>query len=288
VEDPRLSYSRLELDMTSLAKPVCLCGKEEFKKTFTYKAPPAGEIRFQFSGSAEYFREVIQCETCGHYLSMHAMDASQLYSGDYIESTYGADGLKKNFERIQALPPEKSDNVARVRRVVEFMDKISATFKSKRVLDVGSGLGVFLSRMKDAGWNGTGLDTDPRQIKHLQETVGVSGVCAEFKSAKELGRFELITFNKVLEHVLDPVSMLANAKEFLIPGGIVYIELPDGEMAALEGGHREEFFIDHPHIFSLASTAVLAARAGFAVKTLERLREPSTKYTIRAFLERFP
>jgi flavin-dependent dehydrogenase len=30
--------------------------------------------------------------------------------------------------------------------------------------------------------------------------------------------------------------------------------------------------------------ALLAARAGFNVQVIERLREPSTKYTLRAFL----
>jgi hypothetical protein len=38
----------------------------------------------------------------------------------------------------------------------------------------------------------------------------------------------------------------------------------------------------------MASLALLATRAGFRVQTLERLREPSTKFTLRAFLTAAP
>ena len=38
-------------------------------------------------------------------------------------------------------------------------------------------------------------------------------------------------------------------------GDLVYVELPDAEGAALHGPGREEFFIEHHHVFSAASTA---------------------------------
>jgi hypothetical protein len=47
---------------------------------------------------------------------------------------------------------------------------------------------------------------------------------------------------------------------------------------------KTPFFIDHHHIFSAVSLALLAARAGFNVQVIERLHEPSTKYTLRGFL----
>jgi hypothetical protein len=93
-----------------------------------------------------------------------------------------------------------------------------------------------------------------------------------------------VTFNKVLEHVEDPVALLAKAAELLEPQGFVYAEVPDGEAAAVEGPGREEFFIEHHHVFSPASLALTAARAGLSALAIERLREPSTKFTLRAFL----
>jgi hypothetical protein len=107
-------------------------------------------------------------------------------------------------------------------------------------------------------------------------------------ASQGLGRFDVVTFNKVLEHVTDPVSMLARSAQHLCEDGFVYIELPDGEAALAEGPQRQEFFIDHWHVFSAASLALLATRAGFRLQALERLHEPSGKYTLRAFLVRAP
>jgi SAM-dependent methyltransferase len=144
---------------------------------------------------------------------------------------------------------------------------------------------VFVHRMAAAGWRCTALDPDPRAARHARETAGVTAVCADLATAGDLGRFDAVTFNKVLEHVPDPVSMLRRGAAHLTPGGFVYVEVPDGERAALAGADREEFFVDHWHVFSAASLALLAGQAGFRTLALERLREPSGKFTLRAFLE---
>lgn len=219
------------------------------------------------------------------------MDMSALYAGPYVNATYGnPEGLRKNFSRIIALPPAQSDNRGRVQRILQFAQAWPGLHSPPTLLDVGSGLAVFPYVMKQAGWQVTALDPDPRAAAHARETVGVAGVAGDFMTVKAelLARYDAITFNKVLEHVEAPVAMLTRAALFLNDSGFVYAELPDGEAAAIEGGGREEFFIDHHHVFSLASTALLAERAGFRPVTIERLREPSGKYTLRAFLARNP
>ena len=263
----------------------CLCGSDAFDLVFEYREAPVGEIRFPFSASGSYRREVVRCRTCGHFMSFHEMDTTGLYGGDYVNSTYGNDsGLRKNFERIVNLAPEKSDNTGRVTKVCEFGKVyLSGGIANAKILDVGSGLCVFLFRMKQEGWNCTALDPDPRSCRHAREIAGVSAICGDFMAVNELGHFDAISFNKVLEHVEDPIAMLRKARDYLAPGGFVYVELPDGEAAAQAGQSREEFFIDHLHIFSAVSFSLMVERAGFALLNLERLREPSTKFTLRGF-----
>jgi SAM-dependent methyltransferase len=216
------------------------------------------------------------------------MDEGTLYAGDYVNSTYGDDGMRRAFARITALEPGHSDNAGRVSRILAHAAScLSAPAREHRpptVLDVGSGLCVFLHRMKSAGWEGLALDPDERAVRHAREVAGIQAVCGDFLTVRGLGQFDAVTFNKVLEHVRNPVAMLARSTHFLRPGGFVYVEVPDGEAAALEGPNREEFFIEHHHVFSAASLALLAGRAGLSVRVLERLQEPSTKYTLRAFL----
>ena len=130
----------------------------------------------------------------------------------------------------------------------------------------------------------TALDPDQRAIDHSREVVGVSTICADFMQADIDEKFDVITFNKVLEHIEDPISMLTQSKKYLKEGGFVYVELPDGEVAAQDGANREEFTIDHIHVFSLTSQSLLADSAGYTTISIERLKEPSTKYTLRSFL----
>jgi SAM-dependent methyltransferase len=242
---------------------------------FRYDSPPEGETRFGLPG--DYRREIWRCARCGHFVNAHAMDLRTLYGGAYVDATY-RDGLAKAFERIMALPPERSDNAGRVERIVAELGP------EGHLLDVGSGLGVFPARMKARGWRCTALDPDSRAVKHLRSHVGVDAVCAEFDATGELGVFDLVTFNRVLEHVADPVAMLARARRYLAPGGTVYVEVPDGELAQADGPGREEFFIEHICVFSMTSVSLVASQADFATRRLERLREPSGKYTIFGFL----
>ena len=260
--------------MGDAACPLCEDGGLE--EAFTYDAPPAGETHFELSGQ-RYRRRYLRCPRCGHYISDHELDLTALYEGDYMDATYAGEKLRATYDRIMSLPPERSDNVARVARV-------TARLAPGSVLDVGSGLGVFPARMKEAGWRATALDPDARAIAHAREHIRVDGLQADFMTAADLGRHDLVTFNKVLEHVADPVAMLARAHAALDDEGTVYIELPDGEAAATDGPGREEFFIEHLHVFSMASMCLLATRAGFAVQLAERLREPSDKFTLYAFL----
>ncbi|MBI4677670.1 MAG: class I SAM-dependent methyltransferase [Elusimicrobia bacterium] len=263
--------------------PACLCGSRSFDPLFHYSSPPAGETGFRFSGG-KYLRDVLRCSVCGHCISVHAMRMEGIYGGGYVDATYGSDGMRSAFRKIVRLRRTKSDNAGRVRAVRAFADRRGGPRRHRCILDVGSGLCVFLRGMKKAGWVCAALDPDPRAAKHARDVVGVKAVAADFMKVKPFGRYDAVSFNKVLEHVEDPVAMLARARSFLNKDGFVYVELPDAEAAAAGGPGREEFFIEHHHIFSAASFGILAARAGFALKELERLREPSTKYTLRGFL----
>ena len=261
----------------------CPCDGRCFELAHRYTEPPAGEIRFAFNAANGYRRDLLRCRTCSHVVSRHTMDTSGMYSGEYVNATYGdADGLRRNFERIIALDPARSDNTARVQRVLDF-SKAHFGPGSRSILDVGSGLCVFLYRMKEAGWDCTALDPDSRQAAHARETAGVKAICGDFMQLSEPLRVDVISFNKVLEHVEGPVAMLRKSTEFLNPAGFVYIELPDAEGAKTDGFGREEFFIDHLHVFSATSLCALVERAGLTLLALERVREPSSKFTLRGF-----
>jgi len=263
-----------------------MCGNA-LRRVWVYDAPPEGETRFNL-GSETYHREIHQCCVCGHFVSICDFDLSRLYEGTYTSATYGREGMRRTFERIVALPPEKSDNWGRVQRILAFAEAYfqdsELAGRSPTILDVGSGLGVFPYQIQKSGWSATALDPDPDAVAHIVEVAGILAVCGDFMESTELGCYDAIAFNKVLEHVTDPVAMLAKSKSYLCSSGFIYVELPDGEAAVDEGFGREEFFIEHHHVFSLASLALLVSLTGLRSLAVERLREPSSKFTLRAFL----
>ena len=271
-----------------LAKPpICaLSGLADWDFIKGYDAPPPGETDFGFS---PYRRELWQSRSTGHVVNVHGMDLSTLYQGDYWNRTY-PNGPEPIFRKIMALPPERSDNRQRVARIEAYWQAEGGA-APRTLLDIGAGLAVFPAAMREMGWSASALDPDPRAADHARKVALVEGLVCDFLKDPAPGRYGLISLNKVLEH-LPPepmITMLARTRDALADGGIVYVELPDGEGALADAGpDREEFFIEHYCAFSMTSLALLARRAGLRLDHLERVREPSGKYTLRAFLKDAP
>lgn len=264
-----------------------ICGNDNFHNVFQFTEPPAIETRYSALSEVIYYRETWQCKSCLHFFALQEMDLSAIYSGDYVSATYkDKAGVQATFNKIISLPTDKSDNTGRVARINEFAKKYWGGFENKTLLDIGSGLGVFPYLMKKNNWQVTALDPDQRAAEHIKDSVQVETICGDFFEVDSALKYDLVTFNKVLEHVKDPIAMLSKSKENLAENGLVYLEVPDGEIAELDGKEREEFTIDHLYIFSFISLAITAEKAGFYPVLIERLKEPSTKYTLRAFLKK--
>lgn len=271
--------------MTTRTTLSCPCDKPDPVPAFQYNQPPEGETRFDWRGQT-YQRGYQKCRNCGHWHAEIQMDLTDFYRGGYVDGTYG-NRLKENFKRILALPESKSDNTARVKRVLDFAKSRWGEKKVPDLLDVGSGLAVFPFRMKEAGWRVTALDPDARAAAHASKNAGVKSVHADFLQWEpETGeRFDVITLNKVLEHVEDPTTMMAHARNWIRPGGFLYIEVPDVR-AAQEGPGREEFFIEHLHVFSTHSIKIMSDAANLVTYSIKSLKEKSGKFTIFTIMTR--
>ena len=271
--------------MTIRPTIACPCDGRFLQAAAEYHAPPAGETPFDFGGQA-YARGYDRCGVCDHWFGRHALDLSTLYDRSYVDSTYGgAAGMQRRFEHIMRLDPAKSDNRQRATRVRGFATSHGIDEGARpRLLDVGAGLGVFPAAMREAGWEVTAIEPDARTVVHLRDVVGVRAIAVDAREfcGTTSERFEVVSLNKVLEHVENPLSLLAAVGGLLVPAGFVYVEVPD-VAAIAEGPGREEFFVEHHHVFSPASLVMLGARARLSVVELERLREPSSKFTVRAF-----
>ena len=273
----------------SLKNPPVKCfvtNETSFEVVYKYYSRPLGETEFKIS--AQYYRELWRFLNTGHFISLHDLDIGDIYKKNYVESTYGNEQkLNDFFSKIVNLPQNKSDNSNRVLAVNSFFENYDDNLE-KNVMDIGSGICVFLWKMNQYGWKCTALDPDKIQSRHASN-LGFDVIHSDFLNLKKYNKkYNLITFNKVLEHVLDPILMLNHAKKFLNDKGLIYLELPDCENAWLhiDNALREEFFIEHHHGFSKKSIEVLAKRSRLEILELYNVLEPSGKFTFRGFLRK--
>ena len=83
-------------------------------------------------------------------------------------------------------------------------------------------------------------------------------------------RFDLITVNQVLEHVLDPIGFLRDLRSELAPGGMVYLEVPHiADIGHLPASH-DRFLMQHLWFFSTASLTNVCRLAGFEPIAVEK------------------
>lgn len=272
--------------MIDLKPQRCSITKDtESRLVFHYTQPPKVEVNFPRPEGEPYLRQVWQFIPSRHFVSVHHMEVDTSYSSSYVDSTYKSEeSMRATYHRIISLPPERSDNFWRFNAIKQFAISWLGRRLDLELLDIGAGLGVFPSIVHREGWRCTAIDPDKRAVKHLKDTVRVNALLGDFMKLDVVKQYDIITLNKVLEHVSDPITMLRRTRDWLKPGGFVYVELPDGEIASQYGSEREEFTVEHLHIFSLASAAILATQAEYTVQEISRIQEPSSKYTIRLFL----
>lgn len=261
-----------------------VCKSSSVKQVAHFDQKPDEENDFAIEN---YSRTLKECENCRHLYNNHDYDMESFYSGHYAESVY-KDSMREKFEKIINLPEGKSDNKARVQRIIEmFTDEgVTADTQGFKTLDIGSGLCVFLYELKKhTGWPCSALDPDPQQAEHARSVCGLDTVTTGVMEYEPSERYNFVSLNKVLEHFEHPETLLHQMKKFLPAGGkgYVYIEVPDGEYAARESYEREEFFIEHFHAFSYQSFANIMMKTGYEPIHISRIREPSGKYTLFCF-----
>lgn len=265
-----------------------LCGAENIQLVKSVARRPEGETAYA-AFKDNYQRQICHCHSCDVYFNRSSAIPSDFYSGAYNSAiSPEPDGLMRRFAKIRGLPSGKSDNKLRVHRVVKFLAEHDLKPASTSILDVGCGTGVFLAEIKDQGYSLLScIDPDPAATQHAREHVGVvRAVTGEFEKIQLDEKFDLITFNKVLEHVENPIAALVHARSMLETNGYVYVELPDGGQAAEDPDliERSELFIEHRFAFTRGSIRHLAESAGYSVFLQSSLIDPSGKYTIYAFL----
>lgn len=134
-----------------------------------------------------------------------------------------------------------------------------------RLLDVGCGDGRRFPELEALGWSVEGQEVDPAAVeaaRRANRRVHLGDLAAIGLPA---ATYDAITMNHVIEHVHDPVALLAECHRLLRPGGRLVAFTPN----AASLGHRR-FREDwrglepprHLQVFTPGSLSAVAGRAG--------------------------
>lgn len=142
-----------------------------------------------------------------------------------------------------------------------------AEHRAWRILDLGTADGLMLERLLDGLELSVvvGVDLSADLLSVIGDSTiwpiqanGIHLPCAD-------GRFDLVVATAVLEHVSDPLGMLAECRRVLVPGGLCLITTPDPfwERVASAIGHLPAE--GHHETLNLKRLRSTLEQAGFEV-----------------------
>lgn len=265
-----------------------LCGSKRSKFKFIFKGR---DIYLEKLGRNDFKLKWHECGYCGVYFSDQYEKIESVYDdASLYDAQYDATAIKTRFHKIMALNEDESDNTLRVQRVKSFHRRCLSETKghkvSYRILDIGAGLGVFLAKFLDVDYEGLALEVNPVAANHIREELKIP-VCLDIvQKAKIEKKLDLITMNKVIEHIQRPKPVLNAVANLLAENGIIYLELPDVRGYEVYGDTSDAFASGHYMVYNPTSVFYLLRRTDFELLSMDRLLEPSGKFTICAFARR--
>lgn len=195
---------------------------------------------------------VSTCSSCGIALTLPVLTAEEM-SRYYPAEYYGKSNQRFHpvMERLVA-----AFRRARVRKIERL------TSGPGRVLDIGCGRGLTLTYLRQDGWEPFGVELSDTASAHARKLLGDAAIHTGPLSCVPWPRssFKAVILWHVLEHLADPKGTLALCREFLEPGGLLAVAVPNFEslQSRATGGHW--FHLDTPRHYW-----------HFGSKTLKRL-----------------
>lgn len=244
----------------TLTWPCVSCGSSQFQRLRRYRTHTQHGKNI-FGGTWLY-----ECRNC-HLVQALPRPAppalDHYYAEDYRRSGYaGSD--------VASVPEFPKDNLFYYNRgqsVAELLRPF-LHIPNPRILDVGAGYGHILYALGQRYPSSIrrAIEYSELCVQHLKSIgIQVDSQPVEKVLPRYPGQFHLVVLSHVLEHLLDPSQVLRLIQDSLVPGGLLYIEVPNIPLVLAYADHQWAPRFDEPHItfFTGATLCRLLESLGF-------------------------
>lgn len=211
------------------------------------------------------FREVssrilLICRRCRHVFFEQMPTAQEL--DDYYSAQYT--GAHEQFEtQVAEGQREYYRNHA-----AELAACTGKALPELSVLDFGSSYPTFAKEAMDEGCRQVVSVDYSREAKEWGDEHGVEVIAPDAMQALPCDSFDVLRYSHVLEHIVDPLSLLQEHIPKLKRGGLVYVgqpSFPVFKYQASDVDPHDCVYPNHLHFFSPLSVMTLAKRIGLRV-----------------------
>ncbi len=192
---------------------------------------------------------LLQCKDCGFIFAPEARNIeltglySQLDDAGYEESL---ESRRLQFRRL--------------------LDKVLGIYpRARSMLDIGAGMGLLMLEGKSRDMEVAGVEPSQSLVEAGLRHFGLEVLQGVFPHPRLTGRkFDLVFLVDVLEHVTDPVALLAACRDAINPGGALIVVTPDVRSLAarLLGKRWWHFRLAHVGYFDRETLSKAADKAG--------------------------
>lgn len=205
-------------------------------------------------------RDLLICEACRHvfWRDMPGNDELRVfYAGSYTA------------EHDQITQQEQNTAYYRA-HVAELAGLVSRPTKDLTFVDVGCSYPVFLAQAAEAGVRGVlGVDWSP-EARDYGLRHGVDVIRPDEVEVRVPDRsVDVLRYSHTLEHLIDPVGVLAQHLPKLAPGGVLYVTqpcIPVLRFAESPAPPHDAVWPTHLHFFSPLSMLTLMRQFGLEVE----------------------
>lgn len=163
---------------------------------------------------------VYRCSQCG----LGILDPRP--NQEELDALYGSAYFQEQYDRgLNPGSPEMKKRLSHEDHRIRFFRGVK---KRGRLLDIGCGMGYFLLACRNHGYHVEGFDISNDAAAYVKEKLGIPVRTGDLESLPyERGTFDIITMWHFLEHTPDPRVYLRKTWEWLKPGGLLVVDVPN-------------------------------------------------------------